>query len=147
MAERCSSISHESLRRLQALAEAQGQSVDGWIDDMARLAERRARPRPAGPTGASACPLVGLVHDYFLTLCKGGPELAQLGSALRAAAVDGEGSRLGPLRCDGTMIALDPQHDGVRVVGGGGRFTLTNAAALQLADRLCTHSWRPTLVA
>lgn len=143
-----SSMSPERLRRLQALAEAQGQSLDAWIDEMVAVAEGRARSGSHGPVAATACPLVLLVHDYFLRICKGGPELAQIGNALRAAAIDGEGARFGPLKCDdGIMLELDPQHDGVRISGGGGRFTLTNAAALQLADRLGARRWVPTLVA
>ena len=142
-----SSINQERLRRLQALAEAQGQSLDEWIDDLAAAVEGRARAHPHGPMVTTSCPLVSLVHDYFLRVCRGGPELAVIGKALRAAAIDGEGSRLGPFKSDGMMLELDPQRDGVRINGGGGRFTLTNAAALQLAERLCARRWVPTLVA
>jgi hypothetical protein len=142
-----SSLSQESLRRLQALAEAQGQSLDEWIDKMAAAVEGNPRAGAHGPMGTAACPLVSLVHDYFLRICKGGHELAQIGDALRAAAIDGEGSRFGPLKCDGMMLELDPQRDGVRISGGGGRFTLTNAAAMQLAERLGARRWQPTLAA
>lgn len=142
-----SSLSQERLRRLQALAEAQGQSLDAWIDEMAAAVEDRTRSGTHGPTVSATCPLVSLVHDYFLRICKGGPELVHIGNALRAAAIDGEGARFGPLKCDGIMLELDPQHDGVRISGGGGRFTLTNAAALQLADRLGARRWQPTLAA
>lgn len=141
-------ISPDKLRRLQALAEAHGQSLDAWIDDLAAVMEGKGRSSLYGPMVTAACPLVSLVHDYFVRMCKGGPDLILIGKALRAAAIDGEGSRLGPLQCDdGAMLELDPQRDGVRISGGGGRFTLTNAAALQLADQLCARRWRQTLAA
>lgn len=142
-----SSLSQERLRRLQALAEAQGQSLDAWIDEMASAAEGGIRSGAQGPSATTACPLVSLVHDYFLRICTDGPELVQIGNALRAAAIDGEGAWFGPLKCDGMMLELDPQHDGVRISAGGGRFILTNAAALQLADLLGARRWRPTLSA
>jgi hypothetical protein len=140
-------LSQERLHRLQALAEAQGQSLDAWIDEMAAAVEGGMRSGTQGPTVAAACPLVSLVHEYFLRICRNGSELVQIGSALLAAVIDGEGARFGPLECDGILLELDPQHDGVRISAGGGRFTLTNAAALQLADRLGARRWRPTLAA
>lgn len=139
--------SQEKLRRLEALAEAQGKSLDAWIEDLAATVEGKGAAAPRGPMVTTASPLVALVHDYFVRICPGGPDLAAIGNALRAAAIDGEASRLGPLKCDGMMLELDPQRDGVRINGGGGRFTLTNAAALQLAERLCARRWVPTLVA
>jgi hypothetical protein len=142
-----SPISQEKLRRLQALAEAQGQSLDAWIDHVTATVSRPTAASPRGPMVTAACPLVSLVHDFFVRLCQGRSDLVLIANALRAAAVDGEGSRLGPLKCDGMMLELDPQHDGVRISGGGGRFTLTNAAALELADRLASRRWAPSLVA
>jgi hypothetical protein len=45
------------------------------------------------------------------------------------------------------MVELSPQWEGVRIIIGQGRFTLNDAGALQLADRLLAQCRRAPLAA
>jgi hypothetical protein len=140
-------VSPQKLERLRVLAGARGQSLNECLDDLIATGERQGGSISPQPVTRAACPLVDLVCEYVLRLCRTDQEPLRVARALRAAAIDGEHSHVGPLDRDGLMLELSPQWEGVRIIVGEGRFTLNDAAALQLADRLATRRWRATLVA
>lgn len=140
-------LSPQRLKRLHALAAARGQSLSDWIDDLIAASDRRGDLGPRMRARTVGLPLVDLACDYLVRLCGSDVEIRRVASALRAAAIDGEHCHVGPLDSDGLTLELSPQWEGVRVVGGGGRFTLDDAAALQLAERLLAECQQPTLAA
>jgi hypothetical protein len=135
------------LKHLQAIAAARGQSLGDWIDDLIATAERQAGPARQGSRQLLGCPLVELASDFLARLCASDSEIRRVAAALRAAAIDGEHSHVGPLNPDGLIVELSPQWEGVRIIVGEGRFTLTDTAALQLADQLQTQCRRRTMAA
>jgi hypothetical protein len=139
------SVDPRTLQRLQALAAQRGQSLNDWFDDLIAATERQSGTAPPGTGGAS--PLIDLACEHLGSLCGNDSDLRRVSGALRAAAIDGEHSHVGPLGRDGLTLELSPQWEGVRIIVGEGRFTLTDAAALRLADRLVTGCWRPVLAA
>lgn len=140
-------LSPAKLERLHALAAARGQSLTECIDEIVDAGERQLGLRaPAQPPGRR-CPLVELAGEFLVRLCAGSGEVRRVAAALRAAAVDGERSHVGPIDRDGLMLELTPQWEGVRIIVGEGRFVLSDGAALQLADRLLAQCRRPNLAA
>ena len=140
-------LSPQRLKRLQALAAARGQTLTDWIDDVIAAAERQAGLAPSSPGPTGGCPLVELAGDFLVRICRSDQEISRVASALRAAAIDGEHSHVGPVNPEGLVVELSPQWEGVRIIVGDGRFTLTDTAALQLADRLQARFSRTTLAA
>jgi len=140
-------LSPQRLVRLQALAAAHGQSLTDWVDGLIAIAERQAGQVSQRRMPTPSCPLVELAGDFLVRLCGSDREIRRVASALRAAAIDGEHSHVGPLNTDGLMVELSPQWEGVRIIIGQGRFTLNDAGALQLADRLLAQCRRAPLAA
>jgi hypothetical protein len=140
-------LSPAKLKRLHALAAARGQSLTEWVDEIIEAGERQLGLRVPAQAPGRHCPLVELAGDFLVRLCAGDGEVRRVAAALRAAAVDGERSHVGPLDRDGLMLELTPQWEGVRIIVGEGRFVLSDGAALQLADRLLAQCRRPSLAA
>jgi hypothetical protein len=140
-------VSPQRLRKLQALAAVRGKSLTEWIDDLIAAAEHDPGLALPDPRATGGCPLVQLAGDFLLRLCRSERAVRRVADALRAAAIDGEHSHVGPLDRDGVTVELSPQWEGVRIIVGEGRFTLSDAAVLQLADRLLARCRRSPLAA